>query len=42
VLTTRLNGEQHELAAPASVTALLEHLGIDPRRVPVERNIDVG
>jgi thiamine biosynthesis protein ThiS len=41
VLTIRLNGEQYELATPMSVAALLERLGIDARRVAVERNIDV-
>jgi thiamine biosynthesis protein ThiS len=36
-----LNGERHELAAPLSVTALLSHLNIDPRRVAVEHNLVV-
>ena len=36
-----LNGERHELAAPLSVAALLEELGIDTRRVAVERNLVV-
>ncbi len=36
-----LNGETHELAAPLSVAALLEELGIDTRRVAVERNLVV-
>jgi thiamine biosynthesis protein ThiS len=34
-----LNGESHELAAPISVKSLLERLGIDTRRVAVERNL---
>jgi thiamine biosynthesis protein ThiS len=34
-----LNGESHELAAPISVKSLLEGLGIDTRRVAVERNL---
>lgn len=34
----RLNGEPHELAGPRTVTALLSELGIDARRVAVERN----
>ena len=33
-----LNGKPHELAAPVSVSALLEHLEIDPRVVAVEIN----
>jgi thiamine biosynthesis protein ThiS len=40
-LRIRLNGEPHELAAPLTVTALLASLGIDPRRVAVERNLIV-
>ena len=36
-----LNGETHEIAAPLSVAALLEGLGIDTRRVAVERNLVV-
>lgn len=37
----RLNGEPHEMDAPVSVSALLERLGIDPRRVAVEHNLVV-
>ena len=37
----RLNGEPHELDAPLSVSALLERLEIDPRRVAVEHNFVV-
>jgi thiazole synthase len=40
-LTITLNGERHELAAPVTVTALLEQLGIDPRRVAIEHNLIV-
>ena len=36
-----LNGETHEITTPLSVTALLEGLGIDTRRVAVERNLVV-
>jgi len=36
-----LNGDPHELAAPMSVRELLEHLGIDPRRVAVEHNFTI-
>ena len=36
-----LNGDPYELAAPLTVTALLEHLKIDPRRVAVEHNLTV-
>jgi thiamine biosynthesis protein ThiS len=41
LLKIRLNGKPYELAEPVSVAALLAHLGIDARRVAVERNIDV-
>lgn len=37
----RLNGDPHELAGPLTVTQLLEHLGIDPRRVAVEYNLTI-
>jgi thiamine biosynthesis protein ThiS len=40
-LRIRLNGEPHELDAPLSVSALLERLEIDPRRVAVEHNFVV-
>jgi thiamine biosynthesis protein ThiS len=36
-----LNGDPYELATPLTVTALLEHLKIDPRRVAVEHNLTV-
>lgn len=36
-----LNGEPHELPAPVTVDALLLSLGIDNRRVAVERNLTV-
>ena len=36
-----LNGEPHDLASPLTVAALLERLGIDPRRVAVEHNLTV-
>ncbi len=36
-----LNGQPHELVQPLSLAALLEALGIDPRRVAVEHNLVV-
>jgi thiamine biosynthesis protein ThiS len=36
-----LNGDRHELAGPLTVTELLSHLKIDPRRVAVELNLVV-
>jgi thiamine biosynthesis protein ThiS len=40
-VTIRLNGDPYELAAPTSVSALLEALDIDARRVAVELNLVV-
>ena len=36
-----LKGDKHELAAPMSVSALLQRLDIDARRVAVELNLAV-
>ena len=36
-----LNGDAHEVAGPLTVTALLDQLGIDARRVAVEHNLVV-
>jgi thiamine biosynthesis protein ThiS len=36
-----VNGESHDLSSPITVEALLERLGIDSRRVAVERNLVV-
>ena len=40
-MTIKLNGEPYELPGELSVSALLEHLGIDGRRVAVELNLTV-
>jgi thiamine biosynthesis protein ThiS len=40
-VTIQLNGDPYELAGPMSVAALLDVLGIDPRRVAVELNLVV-
>jgi thiamine biosynthesis protein ThiS len=37
-LSLTLNGEQRSLAGPISVAGLLETLGLDRRKVAVERN----
>ena len=36
-----LNGDRFEIEEPMSVTALLQKLEIDPRRVAVEHNFDI-
>ena len=40
-MTITLNGDKHELGAPLSISALLEQLDIDARRVAVELNLSV-
>jgi thiamine biosynthesis protein ThiS len=37
----RLNGDPFEIANPLSISELLAHLNIDPRRVAVEHNLDI-
>lgn len=37
----RVNGDEREVPAGLAVTGLLEHLGLDPRMVVVERNGDI-
>ncbi len=37
----RLNGELVDIAGPMTVSALLAHYAIDPRRVAVEHNLVV-
>jgi thiamine biosynthesis protein ThiS len=36
-----LNGESHELSEPMTLQRLLDELGIDARRVAIERNLVV-
>ena len=36
-----LNGEPFELEGPLTVTELLKHLEIDPRRIAIEHNLIV-
>ena len=40
-MTIMLNGDPHQIAGPLTLTALLEQLKIDPRRVAVEHNLNV-
>jgi len=37
----RINGKEQELARPLTVAALLEPLGLDRRKVAVERNLEI-
>jgi thiamine biosynthesis protein ThiS len=38
-MTITLNGDPYDVPAPVTVTALLESLAIDARRVAVEHNL---
>ena len=38
-MTITVNGDPHDVPGPVSVTALLESLAIDSRRVAVEHNL---
>ena len=40
-LAIRVNGEQRRVPAGASIAAMLIGLGLDPKRVAVERNLEV-
>ncbi len=40
-MTIRLNGDPHRLPGPLSVSALLQQLDVDARRVAVELNLAV-
>ena len=40
-MTIRLNGDPFEIAGPLSISALLDALNVEPRRVAVEHNLDV-
>jgi thiamine biosynthesis protein ThiS len=40
-MTITLNGDRHDLPRPMSVSALLQQLDIDARRVAVELNLAV-
>lgn len=37
-----LNGEARSLPAGLSLSAMLIHLGLDPRKVAVERNLEIA
>lgn len=36
-----VNGDIHELDAPLTVLALIERFGLDPRKVAIERNLEI-
>jgi len=40
-LSVRINGEERRLASGTSVAALMAELGLDARRIAVERNLAI-
>jgi thiazole synthase len=40
-IAIRVNGEQRRVTAGLSVAAMLGELGLDPRKVAVERNLEI-
>ncbi len=40
-MTIILNGDRVDVTGPLTLTALLAQLGVDPRRVAVEHNMNV-
>lgn len=40
-VTVRVNGDEREVPVGLTVTGLLEHLGLHPRMVVVERNAEI-
>ena len=41
LLSVTVNGEPRRVSAGATIAAMLRELGIDPRRVAVERNLAI-
>lgn len=41
MISVQVNGEQRSIRASSSVSQMLEAIGIDPRKVAVERNLEV-
>jgi sulfur carrier protein len=40
-MTLTLNGEQTQFDGPPHLAALVDSLGLDPRKVAVERNLEI-
>lgn len=40
-MTLTINGEQRAFGGASSVAALVAELGLDPRKVAVERNLEI-
>jgi thiamine biosynthesis protein ThiS len=37
----QLNGQDHELPGPITLAALVERLGLDARKIAIERNLEI-
>lgn len=37
----QLNGQDHDLPGPMTLAALVERLGLDARKVAIERNLEI-
>jgi thiamine biosynthesis protein ThiS len=37
----QLNGQDHELSGPMTLARLVERLGLDARKVAIERNLEI-
>jgi thiamine biosynthesis protein ThiS len=40
-ISVRVNGEERSIPAECSIADMLREIGIDPRKVAVERNLEV-
>jgi thiazole synthase len=41
MISVTVNGEERSIPAQSSISAMLEAIGLDPRKVAVERNLEV-
>lgn len=41
MISVKLNGEPKRVSAGSSISGMLEEIGIDPRKVAVEHNLEV-
>jgi thiazole synthase len=40
-ISVQVNGERRSVSAASSIAAMLREIGLDPRKVAVERNLEV-
>ena len=40
-LFIKVNGEPHNISAGVSIAVMLAELGLDPKRIAVERNLEI-